>query len=283
MSNDIEQFYKHHDRLINDKNIENLANNIFRIYGIDFRNKDHYMTFFNSYDFERLSEEQKSEILLLALQMGFNFEHEILMAAKNLVMISNGSKMAQYDLQDILVRKILNDDGFNIDNNGNIHISSVQGDFHFESILKQFANNSYVLEYLFPIPISNYCFSNAIFLLEYLKKGKILFTQIDNGFHTYLHSVYVDDSNKVIDLNYLVSMEYDQFLKLYNPKYVDSIDFELWCRLKSLINCTKKEAILVSYGLIHSSNQLENNNYTQEELSTYLDKSNEFVGNSKLK
>lgn len=283
MSNDIQRFYKSQDRLINDKFIEKLANDVFRIYGIDFRNKDHRMTFFNSYDFERLPEERKRAILLLALQMGFNFEHDILLATKSLIMISNGSKMAQYDLQDILNRKIINDNGLNIDDNGIIHISSMQGDFQFQSVLKQFANEPCVLEYLFPIPISNYCFSNAIFLLEYFKKGKILFMQIDNGFHTYLHSVYMDDSNKVIDLNYLVSMDYDQFLQLYNPKYVNPIDFELWCRLKSLIHCTKKEAILVSYGLIHGNTQSNNSNYTQEELSNYLDKSNEFAGHSKLK
>lgn len=279
----IEQFYKNSDRLINDENIENLAHKIYCTYGIDFRNQDHYMTFFSSSKFERLSNETKKEILSLALQMSFNFQHEILLTAKSLAMIINGSNMARYDLQDYLEKGIINSEGTDVDENGNISISSIQGNYNFQSVIKKFKNKTDILEYIFPIKITNHCFSNAIFLLEFFKKGQILFVQINNGFHTYLHSLYLDENGLIIDLNYLVSMNHSQFLELYKPNYVISINYELWNNLKSNANWTKKESVLVAYGLLQATNKSENNEYTQKELINFLDQFNEFTGDKRLK
>ena len=279
----IEQFYKNSDRLINDENIENLAHKIYCTYGIDFRNQDHYMTFFSGSKFERLSNETKKEILSLALQMSFNFQHEILLTAKSLAMILNGSNMARYDLQDYLEKGIINSEGTDVDENGNINISSIQGNYNFQSVIKKFKNKTDILEYIFPIKITGNCFSNAIFLLEYFKKGQILFVQINNGFHTYLHSLYLDENGLIIDLNYLVSMNHSQFLELYKPNYVISINYELWNNLKSNANWTKKESVLVAYGLLQATNKSENNEYTQKELINFLDQFNEFTGDKRLK
>lgn len=279
----IEQFYKNSDRLINDENIENLAHKIYCTYGIDFRNQDHYMTFFSSSKFERLSNETKKEILSLALQMSFNFQHEILLTAKSLAMILNGSNMARYDLQDYLEKGIINSEGTDVDENGNISISSIQGNYSFQSVIKKFKNKTDILEYIFPIKITGHCFSNAIFLLEYFKKGQILFVQINNGFHTYLHSLYLDENGLIIDLNYLVSMNHSQFLELYKPNYVISINYELWNNLKSNANWSKKESVLVAYGLLQATNKSENNEYTQKEIINFLDQFNEFTGDKRLK
>ena len=279
----IEQFYKNSDRLINDENIENLAHKIYCTYGIDFRNQDHYMTFFSSSKFERLSNETKKEILSLALQMSFNFQHEILLTAKSLAMILNGSNMARYDLQGYLEKGIINFEGTDVDENGNISISSIQGNYNFQSVIKKFKNKTDILEYIFPIKITGHCFSNAIFLLEYFKKGQILFVQINNGFHTYLHSLYLDENGLIIDLNYLVSMNHNQFLELYKPNYVISINYELWNNLKSNANWSKKESVLVAYGLLQTTNKSENNEYTQKELINFLDQFNEFTGDKRLK
>ena len=149
--------------------------------------------------------------------MNFNFQHEILLTAKSLSMILNGSNMARYDLQDYLVKGIINSEGTDVDEKGNIGISSIQGNYNFQSVIKKFEDKTDILKYIFPVKITGHCFLNAIFLLEYFKKGQILFMQINNGFHTYSHSLYIDENSSIIDLNYLVSMSYSQFLELYNP------------------------------------------------------------------
>ena len=279
----IEQFYKNSDRLINNDNIENLVHKIYCSYGIDFRNQDHYMTFLSSSKFKMLSNETKKEILSLALQMSFNFQHQILLTAKSLAMILNGSNMALYDLQDYLENGIINSEGTSVDEKGNISISSIQGNYNFQSVIKKFKNKTDILEYIFPVKIIGQCFSNAIFLLEYFKKGQILFMQINNGFHTYLHSLYIDENSSIIDLNYLVSMSYNQFLELYKPNYVIPINYELWNNLKSNVNWSKKESVLVSYGLLQVTNKSQNNEYSQKELVDFLDQFNEFTGDKRLK
>jgi hypothetical protein len=276
----IKELYLRNDRVINKNNINELIQVLCKKFNLNL-SADYWMPFFTSYKFQTLDENTKREILKTALKMNFNYNHEILTAMKQLAMIKNGNTSEKYELEDSFLTSIIDSEGTIINEHGVIKVETIQGPFNAMSALEFFKNDDEVLKYIFPIKLNGHCFSNSIFLLEHYQTGKILFMQINNGFNTYLHAVYLTNNNQIIDLNYLTLINYNDFLKLYNPTYVTEIDFGLWTKLKEKTKWRKKEAVLVSYGIVSNINN-KNTEDNETELIEYLDNNGDFISDKRL-
>lgn len=266
----IERIYHKYDRIKNNEKIKELINLIYLSTGINFSCSG-FILGFTTPEYEKLTANVKNKILELFLKMNFSFRHYILCFAREIIENKNSGdiRLIKLQMKRELKRGIIDVYKTKYDSNSSIiELSTIQGNYTIIPAIDYLSRNEYNLE---KSSTFGMCFTNSIDLLENLKKGKICFMQLDSGNTKFLHAVYIDNSNMVIDLNYLTVISYEDFIELYNPNILMEVSFEVWENLKQQKKYNKKESLLVTYCIFNGSLSTENEGVREQDFINYLD------------